>query len=105
MRIQLRSRTDKARITRARHLSCGAATRQEPRKEGKMNRIVTGSAVRTLGIVSVLLLAGLGTPSPASGNSARVKQALTATSMAPDARGKARLTLRSSAHGKFSVLA
>lgn len=69
-----------------------------------MNRIATG-AVRTFGIVSVLLLAGLGTPSPAGGNSARVKKDLTATSMAPEARGKARLTLRSSKHGKFSVLA
>src|SRR5262249_22321801 len=36
---------------------------------------------------------------------ARVKKDLTPTSMAPDARGKARLTLRSSKHGKFSVLA
>src|SRR5262245_16067878 len=70
-----------------------------------MNRFATGGAVRTLTIVGVRLRGGIGTPSPAGAKTARVNNDLTATSTAPGARGKARLTLRSSEHGKFSVRA
>jgi len=65
-----------------------------------MKRMALGGA-----IVCGLIIGGLGTIYAVGGHGHRVKQNLNATSMAPDARGKARLTLRGSQHGKFSVLA
>ena len=61
--------------------------------------------LRLVAIVGGTLLAGLGTIYAAGGHTARVKLGLTATSAAPDARGKSRLTLKGSKHGKFKVLA
>ena len=61
--------------------------------------------VRFLAILCGVLLAGLGTLYAAGGHAARVKLGLTATSLAPDARGKSRLTVKGSKHGKFKVLA
>jgi len=65
-----------------------------------MKRIALGGA-----IVCGLVIGGLGTIYAVGGHGHRVKEELSATSMAPDARGKARLTLRGSKHGKFGVLA
>jgi hypothetical protein len=61
-------------------------------------------AVGFLAIVGGALLAGFGTLYAAGGHTARVKLGLTATSAAPDARGKSRLTVKGSKHGKFKVL-
>src|SRR5262245_11139866 len=69
-----------------------------------MKRIALSGVVRGIAIASGLVLAGLGTMYAAGSHTARVKQELTPTSMAPDAKGKANLTLRSSKHGKFRVL-
>ena len=52
-----------------------------------------------------VVLTGVGTLFAVGGHTARVKQTLTATSMAPNANGKARLTLRGSRNGKFAIMA
>ncbi|HSP99388.1 MAG TPA: hypothetical protein VL049_19370 [Candidatus Dormibacteraeota bacterium] len=61
--------------------------------------------VRFLAILGGVLLAGMGTLYAAGGHPARVKLGLAATSAAPTARGKSRLTVRGSKHGKFAVVA
>jgi hypothetical protein len=70
-----------------------------------MKRIALGRTVRGIAIVGGLLLGGLGTIYAVGGHGHRVKQDLSATSMAPAAHGKASLVLRGSKHGKFNVLA
>lgn len=70
-----------------------------------MKRIGLGRTSGSIAIVGMLLLGGFGTLYAVGGHTARVRGNLTPTSMAPNANGKARLTVRSSKHGKFSVLA
>jgi hypothetical protein len=73
-----------------------------------MSRQRSGRTIlRTVGCAALVGAAVLaaGTPSAGGGRTGRVKQNLTATSMAPDARGKARVLVRSSSSGKFAVIA
>lgn len=64
-----------------------------------------GRTVRTLAIVSGVVIVGVGTLFAAGRHTVRSKQTLTATSNAPAAHGKAHLTLQSSKKGKFSLTA
>lgn len=70
-----------------------------------MKRIARGSVFRILGTVGVVVVASIGTLYAAGGHGTRVKKDLTATSLAPNASGKARLVVKGSKHGKFSLLA
>src|SRR5258708_34691968 len=56
-------------------------------------------------MVGGVLLMGFGTLYAVGGHTAHVKQSLTPTTAAPNAHGKARLTVRSSKQSKFSVVA
>jgi hypothetical protein len=61
--------------------------------------------VRFGAILVAVVSTGVGSLYAASGRSGHVKQTLTATAAAPSAHGKARVVIRSSSKGKFSVAA
>ena len=68
-------------------------------------RWVRRYAIRLAAMVAAALATGAASLYAASGRSGHVKQALTATAAAPSAHGKARLVIRSSAKGKFAIVA
>jgi hypothetical protein len=56
-------------------------------------------------VVALVSAAGVGSLYAASSRTGHVKQTLTATAAAPSAHGKARLVIRSSSKGRFSIVA
>lgn len=54
---------------------------------------------------TTMVLGGVAVRGALAGHGARVRQDLTATSIEPNAKGKANLSLRSSKHGRFAVSA
>lgn len=68
-------------------------------RTGKRWRRVAAGVVTVLGVT-----VAAGTMFAKGAHPARVKTKLTATSLAPDARGKTRLLVKSSSKGKFSIV-
>src|SRR5215468_2698936 len=82
-----------------------ASNENRTEKGGTMSHRNDGRGVLRLAILVGVVLTGVGTLFAVGVHGSRVKQNLNPTSMAPNANGKAQLTLKSSKNGKFQLTA